>query len=429
MEVKETVIRLMTRLAVEHGAVNLSQGFTDEAPSYDMVWGAIAASLGGTADGELRLASMTVREAFEQAGSPNDLDLPVRDLLAALQNPRDQFNQYSFPFGMPELRRAIAGYTERTLGVRPDEEAEITVVLGASEGMAAVLRALFEPGDEVVVVQPFHEIYPAQLEIFGLVPRFVTLHEDATAGHWALDVDRLDALAREPAVKGLVFNAPHNPTGKVFDHDELRAIARVCVESGLWVVTDEIYEHMVFDELRHRSLRTVDGMAERTALVNSISKTGRATGWRVGWVITPAEVTGKVRAIHDNLAVQAPSPLQRGAIKLLEQPPAFFEAIAGHYAAKRQRLLAGLAAVGFRMTAPQGAYYLFADYTGVEALAGMSPTQAAMHLVREVGVACVPGDNFYREGDDGRRYLRFAFCRGDETLAEGAARLARLNGR
>ena len=428
MEVKETVIRLMTRLAIEHDAVNLSQGFTDEAPVYDMVWGALAASLGGTSDGEADLEQVTVRDALARLEGPGSsgLDMPLRQLLAGLQGPRDQFNQYSFPFGMPELRLAIADYTEAFLGFRPDENEEITVVLGASEGMAATFRAFFEPGDAVIVIQPFHEIYPAQLEIFGLEPRFVSLREDIDAATWRLDMEGLRQLAGDRQVKGLIFNTPHNPTGKVYSDSELSEIAQVCVENDLLVVTDEIYEHMTFGGRAHRSLRSFEGMAERTALVNSISKTGRATGWRVGWVITPPERTKSVRAIHDNLAVQAPSPLQRGAIRLLRQDRSFFDGIAAHYLEKREKLTAGLTSVGFRVTPPEGAYYLFADYTQVPGLRGFAPTEAAMELIKTYGVACVPGDNFYRTGNDGEKYLRFAFCRGAETLDEGVRRLQQL---
>ncbi|MEM7253422.1 MAG: aminotransferase class I/II-fold pyridoxal phosphate-dependent enzyme [Pseudomonadota bacterium] len=430
MEVKETVIRLMTRLAIQHDAVNLSQGFTDEAPIYDMVWGAISATLGGTPNGidnldELSLGDIT--ELVRQQGFNDPTSVSLKEVLGVLQNRRDQFNQYSFPFGLPELRHAIANYTETFLRFRPDENDEITVVLGASEGMAATFRAVCEPGDAVAIIQPFHEIYPAQLAIFGIESRFVTLREDVAAGTWRLDLNELDDVTKSPDVKALIFNAPHNPTGKVFDRAELEAVADICKRNDLTVITDEIYEHMVFDGHRHRSLRTLDGMAERTVVVNSISKTGRATGWRVGWLITPRELTQRVRAIHDNLAVQAPTPLQKGAVRLLSQDRGAFDAIAAHYLAKREQLLQGIRSAGFRASAPEGAYYLFADYTGVSALGGMTPTDAAMHLITEYGVATVPGDNFYRVGNDGDRYLRFAFCRGAETLEEGVRRLGALS--
>ena len=429
MEVKETVIRLMTRLAIEHGAVNFSQGFTDEAPVYDMVWGGISAMLGGTEEGVRRIETMSLREILEARGDggSNSLDITLKELLAGVRNPRDQLNQYSFPFGLPELRHAIADYTQAFYGCRPDPEEQITVVLGASEGMAVAFRSLLDPGDGVVVMQPYHELYPSQAAIFGLAPRFVTLREDRDAGTWRLDRDELRAVVSDPSVKAIVVNTPHNPTGKVLGDDELSFIAELCRTYDLFAITDEIYEHITFDGHRHSYLAGFDGMAERTLVVNSISKTGRSTGWRIGWVITPPERTRLLRAVHDNLVVQAPTPLQKGAVSLLRQDRAFFDGIADGYRRKRDLLLGGLREVGFAASAPEGAYYLFADYRSVPALSAMSPTEAAMHLIKEVGVATVPGDNFYAIGDEGDRYLRFAFCRSIETIEAGLERLrARL---
>jgi len=428
VEVKETVIRLMTRLAIEHGAVNLSQGFTDEAPVYDMVWGGVSAMLGGTDEGVRRLDTMTLREILEARGDAgsNSLDLTLKELFAEMRNPRDKLNQYSFPFGLPELRQAIADHVEMLHGHRPDPEDRITVVLGASEGMAVAFRSLLEPGDGVVVVQPYHELYPSQAAIFGLAPRFVTLREDRGAGAWRLDRDEVRAAASDPSVKAFVVNTPHNPTGKVLDDDELSFIAGLCRTHDLFAITDEIYEHIIFDGRRHSYLAGFEGMAERTLVVNSISKTGRSTGWRIGWVITPPERTRRLRAVHDNLVVQAPTPLQKGAVSLLRRDRAFFAGIAEDYRRKRDLLVAGLREAGFAVTPPEGAYYLFADYRGVPALAAMSPTGAAMYLVKEVGVATVPGDNFYATGNEGDRYLRFAFCRSVETIEAGIERLRTL---
>ena len=429
MEVKETVIRLMTRLAIEHGAVNFSQGFTDEAPVYDMVWGGISAMLGGTEEGVRRIETMSLREILEARGDggSNSLDITLKELLAGVRNPRDQLNQYSFPFGLPELRHAIADYTQAFYGCRPDPEEQITVVLGASEGMAVAFRSLLDPGDGVVVMQPYHELYPSQAAIFGLVPRFVTLREDRDAGTWRLDRDELRAVVSDPSVKAIVVNTPHNPTGKVLNEDEFGLIAELCRTHDLFAITDEIYEHITFDGHRHSYLASFEGMAERTLVVNSISKTGRSTGWRIGWVISPPDRTRRLRAVHDNLVVQAPTPLQKGAVSLLRQSRAFFDGIAEGYRRKRDLLIGGLREVGFTATPPEGAYYLFADYRSVPALAAMSPLDAAMYLIEEVGVATVPGDNFYAIGDEGDRYLRFAFCRSIETIEAGLERLrARL---
>ena len=427
MDIDETLIRRMTRLAVEHGAVNLSQGFTDEAPVYDLVWAGIAAMLGGTEARRREVESMTVRDLLAARGATGGgaLDLTLKELLAGARNPRDQFNQYSFPFGLPELRRAIADYTHRLYGRRPDPEDEITVVLGATEGMTAAFCAIFEPGDGVVVMQPCHELYASQAAIFGLYkpPRYVTLREDRRAGTWRLDRDELSAAAADPSVKAIIVNTPQNPTGKVLGRDELSFIAALCRTHDLLAITDEIYEHIVFDGHRHLFLPGFEGMAERAVVVNSISKTGRATGWRIGWVLTPPRFTARLRAVHDNLVVQAPTPLQKGAVALLSQDRAFFEGIADDYRRKRDLLVGGLREVGFAVTPPEGAYYLFADYRTVPALAALSPTEAAMHLVERVGVATVPGDNFYATGDEGSRYLRFAFCRSTETLEAAVERL------
>ena len=272
-------------------------------------------------------------------------------------------------------------------------------------------------------MQPFHELYPSQAAIFGLVPRFVTLREDRDAGTWRLDRDELRTAAAAPSVRAIVVNSPQNPTGKVLDREELDFIARICREHDLFAITDEIYEHITFDEHRHLYLAEFEGMAERTLVVNSISKTGRSTGWRIGWVITPRERTRRLRAVHDNLVVQAPTPLQKGAVALLRKERAFFDGIAGSYRRKRDLLVGGLRSVGFTATPPEGAYYLFADYRTVPSLSAMSPIDAAMHLIREVGVATVPGDNFYSTGNDGDRYLRFAFCRSLESLQAGVDRL------
>ena len=420
MAASESVIRRMTRLAQQHGAINLAQGFTDEPPPFPLVWGAIAALLGGSDDGILRLERTTATDSSAGRGST----LLLRDVLEPLQGRRDELNQYSFPFGLPELRRAIAAHTARWSGFEPDPETETTVVLGSTEGLAAVLAAVGRRGDGVVIVEPFHEMYPAQAEIFGLAPRFVTLREDEDGAAWRLDLDELRRVAA--GARLLILNTPHNPTGKVCAPEDLEAVADVARSQDLVVVADEIYEHIVFDGARHRSVATWPGMRERTIVVNSISKTANATGWRIGWVLAPPHLTPAIRAVHDTLVVQAPTPLQKAAVGLLAMPAAFFRDLGQGYADKRAILGGALREAGFRMTEPRGAYYFMADYRGVEVLANLDPLPAAMHLIEQVGVAAVPGDNFYGRSTDGARYLRFAFCRGPETLADAARRLRRL---
>ena len=421
MPASESVIRRMTRLAQRHGAINLAQGFTDEPPPFPLVWGAIGALLGGSDAGIERLEQAAAMAAAHD-GSPPE---PLRDVLRDLQGDRDELNQYSYPFGLPELRRAIAAYTARCSGFEPDPETETTVVLGSTEGLAAVLAALGHRGDGVVVIEPFHEMYPAQAAVFGLTPRFVTLRESAGDGVWRLDPDELRRAAA--GARLLILNTPHNPTGKVFEAAELESIADVARSQDLVVVTDEIYEHIVFDGARHHSLATLPGMRERTVVVNSISKTANATGWRVGWVLSPPHLTAHIRAVHDTLVIQAPTPLQKAAVTLLAMPEAFFRDLADAYAGKRALLGGALRAVGFRISEPRGAYYFFADYRAVPGIADLDPPAAALHLTEHAGVAAVPGDNFYARSADGARYLRFAFCRSRDTLGEAARRLQRLN--
>jgi len=355
----------------------------------------------------------------------NFWDMRLKDVLEILQNRRDVFNQYSYPFGLPELRRAVADYTERFQGFRPDPEKEITVVVGATEGLFTSLRAICNPGDEIIIVQPFHEMYPSQAAILGLRPKYITLKENPQEGTWDLDRNEFeDAASRN--TKALVLNIPHNPTGKVFTKDEMNSIASVCKDHDILVITDEIYEHILYGDRRHYSMASIDGMRERTFVINSISKTGKATGWRVGWIISPPEYTPTVRGIHDTLVIQSPTPLQKGAERLLRLDDGFYKDLWKEYVEKRNILIWALQGASFGVTPPEGSYYLFANYRNAPALNNLSPTEAAMYLIKEIGVASVPGDNFYAVGDFGNSYLRFAFCRSIESLQEGAKRLERL---
>ena len=425
--VEESTIRLMTRLANQHNAVNLSQGFTDEAAIYEMVWGAIAASLGGTEEGISRLEESTLDDIHQmikgEVGS--FLNMKLKSVLKALQSPRDVFNQYSYPFGLPELRRAVADYTERFQGFRPDPEREITIVVGANEGMFTSLRAICDPGDEIIIIQPFHESYPSQAAVLGLRPKYITLRENRQEGTWDLGRNDLEeAISKN--TKALILNSPHNPTGKVFTNDEMSWIAGICKDHNTLVITDEIYEHILYVNRRHYSMASIDGMRERTFVVNSISKTGNATGWRVGWIISPPEYTPTVRGIHDTVVIQSPTPLQKGAERLLRLDDGFYRDLRKGYIEKRKILVQALQDANFGITPPEGSYYLFANYKDVPALSNLPPMEAAMYLIKEIGVAAVPGDNFYAVGDFGNSYLRFAFCRSIESLREGARRLEKL---
>ncbi|HEY5675949.1 MAG TPA: aminotransferase class I/II-fold pyridoxal phosphate-dependent enzyme [Myxococcales bacterium] len=423
MEPKESVIRLMTRLAMQHKAVNLSQGFTDEAPFFGLAWSAVKAMLGGTDEGFERLEGLTLEQiARERGQSPEAfLKTSLRQVLEGVQSKRDRFNQYSFPFGLPELRRAVSEYTERFYGFHADPEKEITIVLGATEGLSTLLRSTCNPGDGVIIFQPFHEMYPAQCNLFGLHPQYVTLREDRASGTWEMDREEV-RRAVDASTKAIILNTPHNPTGKVFPREDLQFLADLCIERNLFAITDEIYEHIEYDGHRHLFLAGLPGMKERTFVINSISKTGSATGWRVGWVISPAAHTTRLRGIHDTLVIQAPTPLQRATVDLLQQDRAFFDEVGKGYQRKRELLLRGLREAGFHVSAPEGAYYFFADYRGVPAIRSLPPMDAAMYLIEKVGVASVPGDNFYKVGREGDDYLRFAFCRSLETLEEGVRR-------
>lgn len=425
--VKESTIRLMTRLANEHQAVNLSQGFTDESAIYEMVWGGISASLGGTQDGIDRLENTQMKDVLEKAGGNMDgfLKMSLKDALRILQNNKDAYNQYCYPFGLVELRNAISNYTERFQGFKPDPEKEITVVLGATEGLFTSLRAICQPGDEMIVMQPYHEMYPSQAEILGIEAKYITLKENRDKQTWEIDLNELEGVIT-PKTRVLVLNTPHNPTGKVFTREEMNAIADICRKHDIIVITDEIYEHILYDGRKHICMASIDGMRDRTFVVNAVSKTGNATGWRVGWIISPAEYTTRVRAIHDTMVIQSPTPLQKGVVKLLDLDTQFYQGMPNEYARKCGVLTEALKKIGFGVTLPEGSYYLFADYTNVPALKGMSPMDAATYLIKEVGVASVPGDNFYAIGNYGDSYLRFAFCRSIESLEEAARRFEKL---
>ena len=425
MTTTESVIRRMTRLAVEHDAINLSQGFTDECPPFELVWAAVSAMLGGSEAQMARLDGVCLRELAPGLDVSEIVDRPLKQLLETLQGHEDSLNQYSFPFGLPELREAIADYTQRLYGWRPDPETDITVTLGATEALASVLAGVCAPGDRLIVPQPYHEMYPAQAAVFGLVPDYVTLVEDVETGRWALNRDEWEAAASRGA-RALILNTPHNPTGKVFSPSDLAFIAELAARHALLVISDEIYEHIVFDDARHLSPAAIPGMRERTIVVNSISKTGNATGWRVGWVIAPAVYTPAIRGFHDTMVIQAPTPLQRAAVALLRLDASAFDTLRTAYARKRETLTLGLGRAGFGVSAPEGAYYLFARYRDVPGLGGRAPMEAALHLITEVGVASVPGDNFYATEGGGDEYLRFAFCRSVHALEAAACRLARL---
>jgi len=375
----ESVIREMTRLAHTHGAVNLSQGFPDfPAPA-----------------------------AVKQAAC---------DAIAA------DINQYAVTWGATPLRDAIAADANARYGLAVQPDQHVTVCCGSTEAMMATMLAIVDPGDEVIVFEPFYENYGPDAVLSGATPRYVTLTPPTpgSGGDWTFDPDVL-AAAFSNRTRAIIINTPNNPTGKVFTRGELEQIAALCRHWGVLAVTDEIYEHILYDEAVHVPMASLDGMAELTVTINSVSKTFSVTGWRVGWTIAPTDVTGAIRKVHDFLTVGAAAPLQAAAAAALTMPASYYAGLSTSYRAKRERLLGILESTGFRCITPRGAYYIMTDVSGF----GFSDDVAlARHLVTEVGVASVPGSSFYRAGDGGRQQLRFCFCKKDETLTAAAERLA-----
>ena len=374
----ESVIREMTRLASEHKAVNLSQGFPDfPAPE-------------------------EVKEAARRAIT-------------------DDVNQYAITWGAKSLRDAIAAKFERLYGVPVDPEREVTVTCGATEAMIAALLAFLDPGDEVVVFEPFYENYGPDAILSGSVPRFVRLRPP----DWSFDSAEL-AAAFNSKTRAIIVNTPNNPTGKVFTRAELQTIAQLCQKHDAVAVTDEIYEHILFDGAVHVAMASLPGMKQRTITINGMSKTYSVTGWRVGWAIAPAALTGAIRKVHDFLTVGAAAPLQEAGALALALPDSYYEAMAAGYAKRRDRLIAMVQAAGFRVHRPKGAYYAM---TEIDGLGWDDDVAFARHLVQEIGVAVVPGSSFYRDPKDGRFQVRFAFCKQEATFAEAERRLARLRPR
>jgi aminotransferase len=375
----ESVIREMTRVVSQHGGVNLAQGMPNFPPP---------------------------RAVVEAAHRALDGD----------------FHQYAITWGAPSLRRAIAEKYRRFYGMAIDPERHVTVCCGSTETMLSTLLAVLNPGDEVIVFEPFYENYGPGCIIAGAVPIWVPLEPP----DFSFDPDRL-ARAVTPRTRAIIFNSPNNPSGKVFSPVELQVIADLCRRHDLLAITDEIYEHIVYDGLGHTPIATLPGMAERTITISGISKSYSVTGWRVGWAVAPEDLSVGIRRAHDFVTVGAPHPLQEAAVSALALPDAYYVELREAYQARRDLLFRQVEAAGFVAYRPRGAYYILTDAAHfIKRLGLADDTAFAMWLIKEVGVATVPGSSFYAHPELGRTKIRFCFPKTDDVLIEAGERLQKL---
>jgi aminotransferase len=372
---EESVIREMTRLATLHKAVNLAQGLPD-------------------------------------------FPCPPELKEAACQAINDDINQYAITWGDRLFREAIARKCSNYLGLKIDPETNITVTCGATEGMIATMLAVVDPEDEVIVFEPYYENYGPDAILGGATPRYVTLHPP----DWTFDEEDL-RRAFNDRTRAIIINTPHNPTGKVFTRGELEMIAEHCRKWGVYAFTDEIYEHILYDGNQHIAIGSLPGMEELTVTINSLSKTYSVTGWRVGYIIACPELTAAIRKVHDFLTVGAPAPLQRAGVAALNLPQSYYDEVARDYAGLRTTMLEILDEAGIDYFVPGGAYYVFTD---ISKFGFKNDVEFTQFLVKEVGVAVVPGSSFFRPGELGHRYARFCFSRKPETLEAARGRLRAL---
>jgi len=375
----ESVIREMTRVNAQHGGINLAQGMPNFPPP---------------------------RELVEAAHRALDGD----------------FHQYAITWGAPSLRRGIADKYRRFYGMELDPDQHVTVCCGSTETMLATLLAVLNPGDEVIIFEPFYENYGPGCIIAGAEPVFVPLEPP----DFSFDPDRL-ARAVSPRTRAVLFNSPNNPSGKVFSRAELQVIADLCLEHDLVAITDEIYEHILYDGESHTPIATLPGMAERTVTISGISKSYSVTGWRVGYAVANPELSLGIRRAHDFITVGAPHPLQEAAVTALGFPDSYYVRLRESYQARRDLLFSQVEAAGFVAWKPRGAYYILTDAAHFMKQHGCEDDTAfAMFLVKEIGVATVPGSSFYAHPDLGRTKIRFCFPKTDDMLIEAGRRLQKL---
>lgn len=380
----ESVIREMSRQALLYGAVNLSQGFPDFP-------------------------------------APNDIKQAACDAINA------DINQYAITWGAKRFREAIAAKTKWHLGLEIDPDREVVVTCGSTEAMIATMLAVINPGDEVIVFEPYYENYGPDAILSDAVVRYVTLYPPTTdRPEWHFDPQELRSTFNDKT-KAIIITTPHNPTGKVFSREELRFIADLCIEHDVLALTDEIYEHIWYPDparnIQHVSLATIEGMRDRTVTINSLSKTYSVTGWRVGYAIAAPDLINGIRQVHDFLTVGAAAPLQEAGVYALNLPQNYYDHLQQEYRTRRDYLLGVLEEAGFKCFKPDGAYYIMTDITkfGFE-----NDIEFTKHLVREIGVAVVPGSSFYRKPELGAQQVRFCYCKRDETLHAAAEKLLKL---
>ena len=375
----ESVIREMTRVNNEYGGVNLAQGM----PNFP----------------------------------------PPKELLDAAHRAIDgDFHQYAITWGTPGLRQAIADKYMRFYGVELDPDRHVTVCCGSTETMLSTLLAVLNPGDEVIIFEPFYENYGPGCIISGAEPVFVPLEPP----DFSFDPDRL-AKAVGPRTRAIIFNSPNNPTGKVFTRQELELIADLCLRYDLLAITDEIYEHIIYDGCVHTPIATLPGMADRTITISGISKSYSVTGWRVGYAVASPEISLGIRRAHDFVTVGAPHPLQEAAVTALSLPDSYYVWLREMYQAKRDLLQGLVEAAGFVAYKPAGAYYILTDVAHFLRRFGFpDDTAFAMYLVKEIGVTTVPGSSFYAHPELGKTKIRFCFPKTDEMLEEAGRRLEKL---
>ncbi len=374
----ESVIREMTRLCEQHGAVNLAQGFPDFDPP--------------------NVLKQSAAQAISQG-----------------------YNQYSTTYGLIGLRQAIARKMHDYNRVDYDPDREVTVTCGTTEGMMASLLGLLDPGDEVVILEPFYENYGPDTILSGAKCRYVSLHEP----RFTINEESLKR-AFSPRTKAIILNSPHNPTGRVFTREELEVVRDLCQDYDAYAVTDEIYEHILYDGRKHVSIASLDGMRGRTITISGFSKTYSMTGWRVGYVAAEKMVSSAIRKVHDFLTVCAPTPLQQACITALRLPASYYNTLRQDYNDSRLLLMEALTLSGFKCYKPEGAYYVWTDIQGT---GFRDDRKLAHHLITKVGVGSVPGSSFYHNPASGRLMLRFSFSKKPDTIRKAARRLNRFNQR